>query len=69
MSQCEIGKDCLECSSRGMCSSYADFKYRQGYSDAFAEMKKEFEYLLNSGMEKKKSLEHLIKIADKNIIK
>ena len=42
--------------------------YKNGYSDAFEEMKKEFEYLLNCGIGKKKCLEHLIKIADKNII-
>ena len=40
MSQCEKGIDCLQCNSRGMCSSYADFKYKQGYNkaiDDFAE--------------------------------
>ena len=37
MSQCEKGIDCLECNSRGMCSSYADFKYQQGYNTAIDE--------------------------------
>lgn len=42
--------------------------YKDGYSDAFEEMKREFEYLLHSGMGKQKCLEHLIKIANKNIV-
>ena len=40
MCQCEKGIDCLQCTSKGMCSSYADFKYKQGYNtaiDDFAE--------------------------------
>lgn len=34
MNQCEKGIDCLQCNSRGMCSSYANFKYEQGYNKA-----------------------------------
>lgn len=34
MSKCEKGIDCLQCNSRGMCSSYANFKYEQGYNKA-----------------------------------
>lgn len=43
MSQCEKGIDCLECSSRGMCSSYANFKYQQGRIDAIDEFMKTME--------------------------
>lgn len=34
MSQCEKGIDCLQCNARAMCSSYANFKYEQGYAQA-----------------------------------
>lgn len=34
MSLCERNIDCLECTSRGMCYSYAMFKYQQGRADA-----------------------------------
>lgn len=44
-----------------------DDGYKSGIIDSFIDIKKEFEYLLNSGMDKQKCLEHLIKIADKNI--
>jgi hypothetical protein len=40
MNQCEKGIDCLECNSRGMCTSYADFKYQQGYNKAIDDCKK-----------------------------
>lgn len=32
MGICKKGIECLECVNRGMCSSYAQFKYRQGYN-------------------------------------
>lgn len=44
-----------------------DDGYKSGIINSFIDIKKEFEYLLNSGMGKQKCLEHLIKIADKNI--
>lgn len=34
MSQCEKDIDCLQCNGRSMCSSYANFKYEQGYKQA-----------------------------------
>lgn len=34
MSLCEKNIDCLQCNSRGMCSSYAMFKYNEGYNKA-----------------------------------
>lgn len=34
MSQCEKDIDCLQCNGRAMCSSYANFKYEQGYKQA-----------------------------------
>lgn len=34
MSFCERNIDCLECTSRGMCDSYAAFKYNQALKDA-----------------------------------
>ena len=37
MNQCKKGIDCLQCNSRGMCYSYADFKYQQGYNKAIDE--------------------------------
>lgn len=39
--------------------------YEQGKADAKADIAKECKYLLNCGMGKKKSLEHLIKILEK----
>lgn len=33
MSFCERNIDCLECASRGMCDSYAKFKYNQALED------------------------------------
>lgn len=41
MSQCEKGINCLECSARGMCNSYAQFKYEQGRVDAINEIEEE----------------------------
>ena len=41
MNMCEKGIDCLQCNSRGMCSSYANFKYQQGYNDAIELIKEE----------------------------
>lgn len=41
MSQCERNINCLECSSRGMCNSYALFKYEQGREDAINEYKEQ----------------------------
>lgn len=38
MSKCEKGIDCLQCNSRGMCSSYANFKYEQGYNKAIDDL-------------------------------
>ena len=40
MNLCEKGIDCLQCNSRGMCSSYADFKYQQGYNKAIDDFRK-----------------------------
>ena len=37
MSLCERNIDCLECQARGMCNSYALFKYKQGRADAIDE--------------------------------
>ena len=37
MSLCEKNIDCLQCTSRGMCSSYAIFKYNEGYNKALDE--------------------------------
>lgn len=37
MSLCERNIDCLECQARGMCNSYAMFKYNQGRVDAIDE--------------------------------
>lgn len=37
MSLCERNIDCLECQARGMCNSYALFKYNQGRVDAIDE--------------------------------
>lgn len=39
MNQCEKGIDCLQCNSRAMCSSYANFKYEQGYNKAIDDVK------------------------------
>lgn len=39
MSKCEKGIDCLQCSGRAMCSSYANFKYEQGYKEAIDNVK------------------------------
>ena len=38
MSLCEMNIDCLECQARGMCLSYAMFKYKQGRADAIDEI-------------------------------
>lgn len=38
MNLCEKNIDCLECQARGMCNSYAIFKYNQGRIDAIDEL-------------------------------
>lgn len=42
MGTCKKSVDCLECSSRGMCSSYAQFKYQQGYDQGIDDFIKRF---------------------------
>lgn len=37
MNLCEKNIDCLECQTRGMCNSYAMFKYNQGRAEAIDE--------------------------------
>lgn len=39
MSNKEPTTDCLECMSKGIWSSYADYKYRQGVVDGYKEGK------------------------------
>ena len=36
---CEFGIDCNKCTLRGMCSSYASYQYKVGYTDAMNDMK------------------------------
>lgn len=46
------------------CDGFND-GYPKGKSDAIDELSKEIEYCLNCGMGKGKSLEHLLKVAEK----
>lgn len=36
---CEFGIDCNKCTLRGMCSSYASYQCKVGYTDAMNDMK------------------------------
>lgn len=45
--------------------TFAEWCYEQGKADAKSDIAKECRYILNCGMGKKKSLEHLIEILEK----
>lgn len=45
---CERNIDCLECQSRGMCNSYALFKYDDGYKDGYNKAIEDFVKFANT---------------------